>query len=118
MQQAKASGVQSLAAERRLDRATLEEAEGLIQGILAGMADVGEEETTGADWEFPSKSVGIRMAVIAAGIGGYLPGVPGLIGGSDPIEEPPEDLALTGDEAAADRLWALSEEWSGETFPV
>jgi regulator of sigma E protease len=34
---------------------------------VAGMADVGDEETTGADWEFPSKSVGVRMAVIAAG---------------------------------------------------
>ena len=34
---------------------------------VAGMADVGSEETTGAPWEFPSRSVGIRMAVIAAG---------------------------------------------------
>ena len=34
---------------------------------VAGMADVGTEETTGAHWEFSSKSVGIRMAVIAAG---------------------------------------------------
>ena len=34
---------------------------------VAGMADVGTEETTGARWEFPSRSVGIRMAVIAAG---------------------------------------------------
>ncbi|HIG18267.1 MAG TPA: RIP metalloprotease RseP, partial [Candidatus Handelsmanbacteria bacterium] len=34
---------------------------------VAGMADVGEDETMGAPWEFPSKSVGIRMAVIAAG---------------------------------------------------
>ena len=34
---------------------------------VAGMADVGTEETTGAPWEFPSRSVGIRMAVIAAG---------------------------------------------------
>ena len=34
---------------------------------IAGMADVGTEETTGAHWEFSSKSVGIRMAVIAAG---------------------------------------------------
>ncbi len=34
---------------------------------VAGMADVGSEETTGARWEFPSRSVGIRMAVIAAG---------------------------------------------------
>ena len=34
---------------------------------IAGMADVGSEETTGAHWEFPSRSVGIRMAVIAAG---------------------------------------------------
>ncbi len=34
---------------------------------VAGMADVGTEETTGAHWEFPSRSVGIRMAVIAAG---------------------------------------------------
>ena len=34
---------------------------------VAGMADVGSEETTGAHWEFPSRSVGIRMAVIAAG---------------------------------------------------
>lgn len=34
---------------------------------VAGMADVGEEQATGADWEFPSKSVPIRMAVIAAG---------------------------------------------------
>ncbi len=34
---------------------------------VAGMADVGTEETTGAHWEFPARSVGIRMAVIAAG---------------------------------------------------
>ncbi|MEE2657442.1 MAG: RIP metalloprotease RseP [Candidatus Latescibacterota bacterium] len=34
---------------------------------VAGMADVGTEEATGADWEFPSKSVGVRMAVIVAG---------------------------------------------------
>ncbi len=34
---------------------------------VAGMADVGTEETTGARWEFPSRSVGVRMAVIAAG---------------------------------------------------
>jgi regulator of sigma E protease len=34
---------------------------------VAGMADVGNEETTGEEWEFPSKSIGIRMAVIAAG---------------------------------------------------
>ena len=34
---------------------------------VAGMADVGTEETTGAHWEFPSRSVRIRMAVIAAG---------------------------------------------------
>lgn len=34
---------------------------------VAGMADVGSEETTGAPWEYPSKSVGVRMAVIAAG---------------------------------------------------
>jgi regulator of sigma E protease len=34
---------------------------------VAGMADVGNEDTTGAPWEFPSKSVVTRMAVIAAG---------------------------------------------------
>ena len=34
---------------------------------VAGMADVGAEEGTGADWEFPSKPLWIRMAVIAAG---------------------------------------------------
>ncbi len=34
---------------------------------VAGMADVGSEESTGADWEFPSKSVGTRIGVIAAG---------------------------------------------------
>ena len=34
---------------------------------VAGMADVGSEESSGAPWEFPSKSIGIRMAVIAAG---------------------------------------------------
>ena len=34
---------------------------------VAGMADVGEDEVTGEDWEFPSKSLGVRMAVIAAG---------------------------------------------------
>lgn len=34
---------------------------------VAGMADVGSEESTGEPWEFPSKSIGIRMAVIAAG---------------------------------------------------
>ena len=34
---------------------------------VAGMADVGEEEATGAPWEFPSKSVAVRMAVIVAG---------------------------------------------------
>jgi len=34
---------------------------------VAGMADVGNEETTGAPWEFPSKPIWIRMAVIAAG---------------------------------------------------
>ena len=34
---------------------------------VAGMADVGSEEETGADWEFPSKPIWVRMAVIAAG---------------------------------------------------
>ena len=34
---------------------------------VAGMADVGTEESSGAPWEFPSKSVAVRMAVIAAG---------------------------------------------------
>ena len=34
---------------------------------VAGMADVGNEEATGEPWEFPSKSVAIRVAVIAAG---------------------------------------------------
>ena len=34
---------------------------------VAGMADVGNEKTTGAPWEYPSKPVGVRMAVIAAG---------------------------------------------------
>ncbi|MEW6749907.1 MAG: RIP metalloprotease RseP [Candidatus Latescibacterota bacterium] len=34
---------------------------------VAGMADVGTEATTGAPWEFPSKPVWVRMAVIAAG---------------------------------------------------
>ena len=34
---------------------------------VAGMADVGNEETSGEPWEFPSKSIGVRMAVIAAG---------------------------------------------------
>lgn len=34
---------------------------------VAGMADVGAEEGTGAAWEFPSKPLWIRMAVIAAG---------------------------------------------------
>ena len=33
---------------------------------VAGMADVGSEEETGADWEFPSKPIWVRMAVIAA----------------------------------------------------
>ncbi len=34
---------------------------------VAGMADLGNDETTGAPWEYPSKSVPVRMAVIAAG---------------------------------------------------
>jgi regulator of sigma E protease len=34
---------------------------------VAGMADVGSEETTGEPWEYPSKPVWIRMAVIGAG---------------------------------------------------
>ncbi len=34
---------------------------------VAGMADVGAEESSGADWEFPSKPIWVRMAVIAAG---------------------------------------------------
>lgn len=34
---------------------------------VAGMADVGTDDTTGAPWEFPSKSVGQRIGVIAAG---------------------------------------------------
>ncbi|MFH1571597.1 MAG: RIP metalloprotease RseP [Gemmatimonadota bacterium] len=34
---------------------------------VAGMADVGSEAATGAPWEFSSKPLGIRMAVIAAG---------------------------------------------------
>jgi regulator of sigma E protease len=34
---------------------------------VAGMADVGEEEASGAPWEFPSKSIPVRMAVIVAG---------------------------------------------------
>ncbi len=34
---------------------------------VAGMADVGSEETTGEPWEYPSKPVLVRMAVIGAG---------------------------------------------------
>ena len=34
---------------------------------VAGMADVGEDGATGAPWEFPSKPVWVRMAVIIAG---------------------------------------------------
>ena len=34
---------------------------------VAGMADVGTDETRGEPWEFPSKSLPVRMAVIAAG---------------------------------------------------
>ncbi|MEE3235630.1 MAG: RIP metalloprotease RseP [Candidatus Latescibacterota bacterium] len=34
---------------------------------VAGMADVGSEETTGEPWEYPSKPVWVRMAVIGAG---------------------------------------------------
>ena len=34
---------------------------------VAGMADVGAEDATGAEWEFPSKSVTTRIGVIAAG---------------------------------------------------
>jgi regulator of sigma E protease len=34
---------------------------------VAGMADVGSDEVTGEPWEFPSKSIWVRMAVIAAG---------------------------------------------------
>jgi regulator of sigma E protease len=34
---------------------------------VAGMADVGSEESSGEPWEFPSKPIWIRMAVIVAG---------------------------------------------------
>jgi regulator of sigma E protease len=34
---------------------------------VAGMADVGADVASGAPWEFPSKPIWIRMAVIAAG---------------------------------------------------
>jgi regulator of sigma E protease len=34
---------------------------------VAGMADVGAEDATGEEWEFPSKSVATRIGVIAAG---------------------------------------------------
>lgn len=34
---------------------------------VAGMADVGTDEARGEPWEFPSKSLPVRMAVIAAG---------------------------------------------------
>lgn len=34
---------------------------------VAGMADVGADDSTGEPWEFPSKSVATRIAVIAAG---------------------------------------------------
>lgn len=34
---------------------------------VAGMADVGTEESRGEPWEFPSKPVWVRMAVIGAG---------------------------------------------------
>jgi regulator of sigma E protease len=34
---------------------------------VAGMADVGTAPTSGAPWEFPSKPIWVRMAVIAAG---------------------------------------------------
>ena len=34
---------------------------------VAGMADVGEDAATGAPWEYPSKPVWVRMAVIFAG---------------------------------------------------
>jgi regulator of sigma E protease len=34
---------------------------------VAGMADAGPDQATGAPWEFPSKPIWVRMAVIAAG---------------------------------------------------
>ena len=34
---------------------------------VAGMADVGSDDVQGESWEFPSKSLPVRMAVIAAG---------------------------------------------------
>ena len=34
---------------------------------VAGMADIGSEESSGEPWEFPSKPIWIRMAVIVAG---------------------------------------------------
>jgi regulator of sigma E protease len=34
---------------------------------VAGMADIGSETARGEPWEFPSKSIPVRMAVIAAG---------------------------------------------------
>jgi hypothetical protein len=40
---------------------------------------------------------------------------------AEPIVDPVTEngvMAYALDESAADRLWALSEEWSGETFPV
>jgi NAD(P)-dependent dehydrogenase (short-subunit alcohol dehydrogenase family) len=40
---------------------------------------------------------------------------------AEPIEDPTAEngvMAYALDESAADRLWALSEEWSGEAFPV
>ncbi len=42
-------------------------------------------------------------------------------GVAEPIEDPNLDqgvLSWALDEAAAERLWSLSEEWSGETFPA
>jgi hypothetical protein len=42
-------------------------------------------------------------------------------GVAEPIEDPSMDQGIMSwalDEEAADRLWALSEEWSGETFPA
>lgn len=60
----------------------------------------------------------IGAVVVAAGIGGYLPGVPGLIGGADPIEAPPEDLALTDEAAEVERPPAPPVVGLAETEPA
>jgi len=96
---------------------------------VAGMADVGAEETDGAPWEFPSKPIWVRMGVIAAGpfmnfvfaffALVFLFLVYGIDTVENPIIEPAEDSAsATAGLQKGDHILAIDGQQVGNSYQI